>query len=148
MNACVITPMTANDLDWVCAEAACLHAHPWTRRNFEDALAAGNDAWVMHAGGEALAYAVVLRVLDEAHLLDIGVSLRAQGRGYGRQLLDWIADFARDQGAVAFFLEVRVSNATALALYERSGFSEIGRRRGYYPAVDGREDAIVMRRDL
>ena len=64
------------------------------------------------------------------------------------QILDWLAEGARTRGACDFYLEVRPSNAAALRLYARSGFVEIGRRRGYYPAADGREDAIVMRRTL
>lgn len=143
-----IAPMSADDLDWVCAQEAALQPHPWTRGNFADALAAGNEAWLMRVEGEPVAYAVVLRVLDEAHLLGIGVALSAQRRGHGRRLLQHLCEHAAKEGAGSFFLEVRVSNDAAQALYRDMGFDEIGRRRGYYPAADGREDAIVMRRAL
>ncbi|GAB1461001.1 hypothetical protein MASR2M50_27760 [Thauera sp.] len=91
---------------------------------------------------------IVMNVLDEAHLLDIAVTLEAQGSGLATRFLDWLAETARARGARDFYLEVRPSNTAALRLYARGGFVEIGRRRGYYPATGGREDAIVMRRAL
>lgn len=136
------------DLDWLCAHETDLHAFPWTRGNFVDALAAGYGAWKLCAGAEALGYAIVLFVLDEAHLLNMGVVRAEQGRGKGHALLALLCARARERGATQFFLEVRPSNAAARALYESEGFVGIGRRRGYYPTVDGREDAIVMRKAL
>lgn len=140
--------MQTEDLDWVVAREAELHAHPWTHGNFVDSLSAGHDAWIMRRGEEALGYAIVLKVIDEAHLLDIGVVGAAQGQGLGQEFMAWLCEEARQAGAVSFFLEVRTSNAAALRLYQRLGFVEIGRRRGYYPAGSAREDAIVMRRTL
>lgn len=149
MSAVAVVAMRPEDLDWVAAREAELHAHPWSRGNFADALAAGNDAWIMRRGEDPLGYAVVLKVLDEAHLLDIGIVGSAQGQGLGRVLMEWLCDAARDAGVGSFYLEVRPSNAVALRLYQRLGFEEIGRRRAYYPAGQGlREDAIVMRRAL
>lgn len=135
-------------LDWLCALEADLHAFPWTRGNFADSLDAGYGLWRIVAGDEALGYAVVLQVLDEAHLLNMGVARSAQGKGYGLALLDWLAATVRARGASQFFLEVRPSNAAALRLYDKAGFSQVARRRGYYPAAGGREDAIVMRKAL
>lgn len=141
---CVL-PMAATDLDWVGAREVELHAFPWTRGNFEDSLAAGHGAWVMKLGGAPIGYAVMLTVLDEAHLLNISIIGEVQGQGYGRSLLEHLCARAREGGATQLFLEVRPSNEAALALYRKAGFEQIGRRRGYYPAPDGREDAIVMR---
>lgn len=148
LSGASIAPMSTDDLDWVCAQEAALQAHPWTRGNFMDALGAGNEGWIMRVAGEPVAYAVVLRVLDEAHLLGIGVAVSEQRRGYGRRLLQHLCERAAKEGATSFFLEVRVSNDAAQALYRGMGFDEIGRRRGYYPGGVGREDAIVMRRTL
>lgn len=135
-------------LDWLCALEAELHAFPWTRGNFADSLAAGHGLWRIAAGERALGYAVVLEVVDEIHLLDMGIAREAQGKGHGLALLDWLAAKARAGGATQFFLEVRPSNAAALRLYEKAGFTQVARRRGYYPAPEGREDAIVMRKAL
>lgn len=138
-------PMTEQDLDWVVACERDLHAFPWTRGNFVDSLVAGHGCWLLKVQGRRAGYAVMMRVLDEAHLLDISVDRSFQGHGHGAALLDHLRDEARRHGATQFFLEVRPSNEAALALYRKHGFEHIGRRRDYYPAVDGREDAIVMR---
>lgn len=148
MRTLDFAPMGEADLDWVCARETELHAHPWTRGNFVDSLAGGHDAWILNCDGARAGYAVVLHVLDESHLLDIGIVPAMQHGGLGGDFLAWLAAGARARGSTSFFLEVRSSNAAALRLYERCGFAEIGRRRGYYPAHAGREDAIVMRRAL
>ncbi|MDR3213955.1 MAG: ribosomal protein S18-alanine N-acetyltransferase [Azoarcus sp.] len=141
-------PMTERDLDWVMTQEAGLHPFPWTRGNFADSLAAKHLCRLMLDGGSPVAYAVVLVVIDEAHLLNISVVRGEQGRGLGGRLLEYLADDVRCCGVRRFFLEVRPSSAHALAMYQHAGFVEIGRRKGYYPAAIGREDAIVMRRDL
>ncbi|MDR1229386.1 MAG: ribosomal protein S18-alanine N-acetyltransferase [Azoarcus sp.] len=137
-------PMEEGDLDWVTAQEANLHAFPWTRRNFTDSLASGHFCRLMYDGASPVAYAVAFMVLDEAHLLNISVTDGEQGRGLGCRLLEFLMDEARHNDGRRFFLEVRPSNARALALYRRAGFVEIGRRTGYYPSSGGREDAIVM----
>lgn len=144
----VFLPLTDADLDWVVREERDLHPFPWTRGNFADSLAAGYSCWLMMADGQRAGYAVVLMVMDEAHLLNISVVRSMQGLGLGRSLLDFVAGTARQRGATQIFLEVRPSNASALALYRNSGFEPISRRKAYYPAPEGREDAIVMRKGL
>ena len=142
-------PMTDEDLPWVVEKERELHAFPWSEGNFADSLRAGYNSWVMHDGAGPVAYAVMLTVIDEAHLLNISVVREAQRRGLGGKLLDYLFSMARQAGASQFFLEVRPSNTAALALYEGRGFVAVGRRKGYYPAPEGgREDAIVMRREL
>jgi ribosomal-protein-alanine N-acetyltransferase len=69
-------------------------------------------------------------------------------RGIGTQLLEHLLEFARGLGVGDVFLEVRPSNTVAIRLYQSHGFSQIGMRRGYYQAQDGREDAVVLRRTL
>ncbi|SIQ56229.1 [SSU ribosomal protein S18P]-alanine acetyltransferase [Aromatoleum tolulyticum] len=142
-------PMTDEDLPWVAENERELHAFPWSEGNFTDSLRAGYNCWVMHNGPEPVAYAVMLTVIDEAHLLNISVVRAVQRQGIGGMLLEYLSSEALRAGATQFFLEVRPSNTAALALYERHGFVAIGRRKGYYPAPGGqREDAIVMRREL
>lgn len=151
MNAVAsdFSPMTDHDLDWVVDHEAALHAFPWSRGNFVDSLAAGHSAWVMRVGGSPAAYAVMLMVLDEAHLLNISVAREFQGARLGTALLRHLFAEARRCGASQFFLEVRPSNSAALALYRSHGFQPIGRRKGYYALREGgREDAIVMRLEL
>ena len=91
---------------------------------------------------------VLMMVLDEAHILNISVCRSRQGCGLGRQLLQHLGEVARKAGGSQILLEVRPSNESALALYRKVGFEMIGRRKGYYPACNGREDALVMRLPL
>lgn len=142
-------PMAHVDLDWIVEHEQDLHAFPWTRGNFSDALDAGYSAWVARVDRSPVAYAVMLLVLDEAHLLNLSVVRAMHRRGLASACLVFLFDLARKQGASQFFLEVRPTNMAALELYRRHGFEPIGRRRNYYPAPGGgREDAHVMRADL
>lgn len=140
--------MTEADLDAVSAAEARIHAFPWTRGNFLDSLTAGHGAWLAREDGRLSAYAVMMRVLDEAHLLNISVLPELQRAGRGSALLGHLLGLARMRTVKRMLLEVRPGNVSGQGFYQRHGFVEIGRRRDYYPAHEGREDAIVMARDL
>lgn len=140
--------MTADDIGAVTAIEGAIYPHPWTRGNFGDSLAAGYHCWVVECGGEICGYSVVMIAAAEAHLLNLSVAAPWQRRGIGREVLGFVLKLARDYGARQVLLEVRPSNGAALALYASAGFAEIGRRRGYYPAGDEREDAIVLELSL
>lgn len=140
-------PLQAGDLDAVMAVEARCYSHPWSRGNFEDSLRAGYAAEVAcDAAGELLAYRVAMTALDEVHLLNLTVAPDAQRRGLARQALARLRDEARAGGACSLWLEVRAGNLRAQAVYAAAGYAEVGRRRGYYPAVGRREDAVLMRR--
>lgn len=141
-------PMSADDLDAVVAAEARIHPFPWTRGNFADSLAAGHGAWLVREDGRMSGYGITMQVLDECHLLNISVVPELQRQGHGSAVLAYLCDLARAQGARRMLLEVRAGNRSGLGLYRRHGFAEIGRRRAYYQAHDGREDAIVMALDL
>jgi [ribosomal protein S18]-alanine N-acetyltransferase len=139
-----------DDLDALMAIENDVYPFPWTRGNFLDSLYNGYEAWVMRDDdGALLGYFLLMLALDEAHLLNISLRRDLHGKGLGRTLLDKAVAVARDKGAVTMFLEVRPSNQRALQVYERYGFLQVGRRKGYYPAnANAREDAIVMRLEL
>ncbi len=136
--------MTEAELDAVLAIEPHLSSHPWTRGNFVDSLASGYSAWVLLDGTRIIGYSLMMLVLDEAHLLNLSVAKAYQKRGLGRLLLEHMIAIARKHNAANMFLEVRPSNISAIALYENIGFNEMAIRRGYYPAHNGREDAVLM----
>jgi ribosomal-protein-alanine N-acetyltransferase len=140
--------MQQSDLDAVLEIERAANPFPWTLGNFKDCLNAGHNAWVFHTGTKLIAYTIVQSVLDEAHLLNICVAPEHQRKGYGKQILQHVIDFARDKDAALIVLEVRNSNYRAQQLYEQFGFNQMSVRRGYYPAEGGREDAILMGLDL
>lgn len=143
-----VVPMLAADIDAVLAIEERVQVFPWTHGNFADALAAGYDGWVAREIDKVIGFAVLMRAVDEIHLLVIGIAPEFQRAGRGRALLGFATRQAREAGMARMLLEVRPSNAAAIAFYRSAGFAEIGRRCGYYPASTGRENAIVMAREL
>ncbi len=143
-----ISRMTADDLDAVVALEASLQDFPWSRGNFADSLVAGHEMRVLRLGGDVVGFSVVVSIVDEAHLLVIGVDRRHHRHGHGARLLRQVIATARAAGAARLLLEVRPANTQAIAFYQSFGFKQIGVRRGYYPAVAGREDALVFEMEL
>jgi len=137
-------PMMADDLDAIMEIEPHIYSHPWTRGNFADSLKSAHNAWVLLHNEEIIGYALMMMVLDEAHLLNLSISKAYQKQGLGRLLLEHMISIAQTLNAANMFLEVRASNISAIALYENIGFNEMAVRRGYYPAHHGREDAILM----
>ncbi|MEO8487688.1 MAG: ribosomal protein S18-alanine N-acetyltransferase [Betaproteobacteria bacterium] len=143
-------PLMLADLAHVAALERQIHAAPWTFANFRDALAAGHCATVAEREGRIVAFGVLMLAPGEAQVLNLSVVHDARRQGLGRTLLRRFVDIAVRAGAEQCFLEVRMSNAAALALYADEGFAPIGRRHDYYPATATmpREDALVLRRAL
>jgi [ribosomal protein S18]-alanine N-acetyltransferase len=143
-------PLRADDVPVVAALEREAHIAPWTPGNFVDALAAGYSMAVGVAGSRIVAYGVLLLAPGEAQLLNLTVAADARRRGLGRTLLRRFLADAKLRGADQCFLEVRVSNAPAIALYAAEGFVPVARRVAYYPphGKGEREDALVMRRSL
>ena len=140
-----LEPLEAARLEQVLQVEQRAYPHPWTRGNFLAALKSGYHARVLLAGDVLLGYYVAMQGVDEVHLLNITVAPEHQRLGWGRIMLDALALWARGLGAQWLWLEVRVSNARAIAIYEAHGYRRVGLRRNYYPAGHGqREDAVVM----
>ncbi|PLR41136.1 ribosomal-protein-alanine N-acetyltransferase [Chimaeribacter californicus] len=120
------------------------HAFPWS-----DATFAGNQGerylnLKIEAGGQMAGFAITQIVLDEATLFNIAIDPVFQRRGLGRELLEALIAQLEARGILTLWLEVRASNAGAIALYEQLGFNEVSLRRNYYPTATGREDAVIM----
>ncbi|HAF43697.1 MAG TPA: ribosomal-protein-alanine N-acetyltransferase [Gallionellaceae bacterium] len=145
----ILRDMSEADLDVVLRIEREVHAHPWTAGNFSDALRSKYLCKVYESETDGMVgYAILMLAVDEAELLDIAIAAGQQRHGWGRKLLEEMMALARRQNMQRMVLEVRASNAAAIALYRKAGFSDIGLRRDYYPAENGREDAILMGRDL
>lgn len=129
-------------------EARCFTT-PWSAGTFRNLLHRdGAELWVAIEGQHEglVGYYVLWCVEDQAELANIAVDESARGRRIGSLLLDHALDLARSRGAESMYLEVRVSNATAAAMYEARGFEQIGVRRDYYDRP--REDARVLMKRL
>lgn len=143
-----LRPMREDDLVAVHALEERAYEFPWTLGIFRDCLRSDYAAWVLEEEGAVIGYVLMSVAAGEAHILNVCVAPELQGRGLGRKLVRAILHVARGRAAERVFLEVRPSNTGAIALYHDEGFNEIGRRPRYYPAKDGREDAIVMAMEI
>ena len=137
-----------SDLSTIMEIETAAHAYPWSEKIMLRYLHKQDSVWVMDEQGTHVAHAVISTVLDEAELLMVSVLPERQGQGLGRALLTRVIEILVERKIVTFFLEVRESNAPAIALYDALGFNETGRRDGYYPHPDGREDALIFSLDL
>lgn len=131
-------------MDAVLAVEQQAYTHPWSRGNFTDSIRSGYQAQVLVGDDSLIGYFVAMKGVDEVHLLNITVAPAFQRQGWSRVMLDALATWSRGQGAQWLWLEVRVSNTRAYSVYLAHGYQRVGLRRAYYPAFEGREDAIVM----
>ena len=139
-----ITPAANEHLPQLTAlERICFPADPWSESVYRAALDNPAVAILLAQGedGALLGYAVLSTVLDEGNLDNIAVARPARRNGVADALLSALTGFGREHLA-CLMLEVRASNAPAIALYEKHGFAAVGRRKNYYDAP--REDAILM----
>jgi [ribosomal protein S18]-alanine N-acetyltransferase len=139
-----IRRMVPTDLDAVVAIEREVFLFPWTRGNFGDSIESGYHCLILEQGGEVLGYGVMTIGAEEAHLLTLSIAAGSQRKGWGERLLREFIRIAKERLARTMFLDVRESNRAAARLYERIGFRQIAKRRGYYPAMGGREDSLVM----
>ncbi len=140
--------MTPEDLDAVMAIEIEVYPHPWTRGNFSDSIKTGYNCRIMECGGEIAGYGVIAIAAGEAHLLNLSIDVCFQRQGHGSRFLQYLIMAARGARARGLFFAGRPSHEAGLGLYAKHGFRRIGVRRDYYPAPEGRENAIVLSLDL
>jgi ribosomal-protein-alanine N-acetyltransferase len=144
----VIRPMMELDLPEVAGIEQASYTFPWSENIFRDCLRVGYTCRALDLAGRIIGYAVMSLGAGEAHILNVCVRDEFRSVGFGRRLLENLLERAAAAGVSEAFLEVRPSNLAAIRLYQHLGFEQIGIRRGYYQAPDGREDAIVLKREL
>lgn len=160
----LVRPLNWGDLDRIIEIELAAYPFPWSRGIFADCLRVGYDCWGLQMGKQLVGYCIQTEAAGETHLLNLCVAPEWQGRGFGSLLLEHTVRIARSHRCSCVFLEVRPSNAAGIALYEKHGFSVIGRRPGYYTAGPAplpepadsaagelpraREDALVMKLEL
>lgn len=139
-----VRKMRPEDVDAVVAIETEAFGSPWRRETFLDLIDRPTaELLVMVEEAEGVVgYAVLWCVLDQGELANVAIARHMRGRGLGRVLLAEVLAVARARGVETVFLEVRESNAPALGLYRRFGFSQVGHRRGYYDHP--KEDARIL----
>lgn len=140
--------MQLSDLPAAMAIERAAYEFPWTEAVMRDCFRYGYIRKVYETSTGIIGYAFISIGAGECHFLNICIAPLHQRQGHGAQLVQQLLQTAREAQARSAFLEVRISNTTAFRLYDRLGFNEIGVRKGYYPAHTGREDALVLAREL
>ena len=140
--------MLESDLTEVMVIELGAYPFPWTKAIFRDCIRAGYRCQVLINHHRIDAYGIISVVAGESHILNLCVRPELHGCGLARHLLQHLLSVARSDGAKTIFLEVRPSNIVARRLYTSAGFSELGLRHHYYPAAKGREDALLMAKEL
>jgi ribosomal-protein-alanine N-acetyltransferase len=140
-----IRPMRAGDVPEVVTIERGAYQFPWSEGIFRDCLRVGYVCRVLVTDEEVVGYGVMSVGAGEAHVLNLCIAEGHRCRGLGRELLRSLIECAGAAGAAEAFLEVRPSNTTAIRLYLALGFEQVGMRRGYYQAANGREDAAVLK---
>lgn len=139
-----IRAMHPTDLDRIILIEREIFLFPWSPGNFSDSIDAGYLCQVMEQADTIVGYGIMMMSPDEAHILTLGISANWQKKGLGKKLLQHLIQSARNMNAKSILLDVRESNLGAAQLYQQMGFQQIATRKGYYPAMCGREDARVM----
>jgi ribosomal-protein-alanine N-acetyltransferase len=139
--------LTAADLDAIEAIERVAYPTPWSRSMFAAEIAKPSSIALgaFTAEGELAGYLIVSRYVDAWHVMNVAVAPAHRRLGIATALLRRLFELTSDDARRGYTLEVRVSNADAIQLYERLGFRARGRRRGYY--TDNREDALIMWRE-
>ena len=143
-----IRRLSLQDLDPIVAIENAVYPTPWSRSMFAGELAKPSSVSLGAFDGEAgglVAYLIVSRYVDAWHIMNVAVHPECRRQGVASRLLDELFELTAGDHRRGYTLEVRVSNSTAIALYERFGFEPSGVRRGYY--TDNREDALIMWKD-
>ncbi len=144
MSKFLIRQMERGDLDAVQCIEQQVYPFPWSNQIFIDSMEAGSLLVVVEQQQQVVGYAVQSTAAGETQLLNIAITPNEQGQGLGGTLLQWLIEQARKQQSEMLFLEVRLSNQIAQALYQQMGFNEIGMRKDYYRVQGGkREDALI-----
>jgi ribosomal-protein-alanine N-acetyltransferase len=138
-------PAKSEELLWQLAEASYQEGSPWTCQQFKEDLAVAHSHYlVLNLPMEG--FISYHQVLEEAEICNLAVLPEKKGQGIGKQLLQAMIRSCLAAGVERIFLEVRVSNFPAQALYLRSGFEIIGRRKNYYSHPQ--EDALIMEKKV
>lgn len=140
----MISSLTSADLPMAYQIEKRSQVFPWSEETFISSQGKTYFNIKLHTQKEMLGFAITQIVLDEATLFNLSVDPLYQGQGCGSFLMEYLINYLKERKVKHLWLEVRVSNLSAIRLYEKSGFHQISTRRNYYPGNKGKEDALVM----
>ncbi len=145
LDDALLRPMFQDDVDAVVAIEEANQEFPWSEGIFRDCIRVGYHCWVFDWQGEVVGFTIMTTApAQESHILNVCIKPAYQGHGMGSRFVHLLLKLSQHDGAEAAFLEARISNKRAQALYERLGFEKTAIRKDYYPDHNGHEDAMIM----
>ena len=144
MTEMTIRQADVKDVDAIYEIETLCFPDPWSRESLREELGKNPRAFYVGAeiGREVVGYAGLWWILDEGHITNVAVKPGFRNRRIGSQIIEAMLEHTGEQGIRHYTLEVRASNVSARALYEKFGFEVLGVRKGYYQV--GHEDALIM----
>lgn len=143
MNELLIRPMEELDLPQAAAIEKEAITPPWSEQAFRESL--GLEHTILLAAiqdGQVAGYCVCYQSFEEGEITNVAVKKELRGQGIAGKLLEKLCSYGKERGLERYILEVRASNEPAIHLYERSGFTRVGIRKGFYEQPV--EDAVIM----
>jgi ribosomal-protein-alanine N-acetyltransferase len=140
--------MTLGDVERVMRVEHEVYEFPWTEKIFSDCIRVGYYCWLALQRQNIVGHAVISVSAGESHMLNLSIAREHQRRGFGKEFIEFLIQQAQEKQAQTMLLEVRPSNTAAISCYNSAGFNEIGLRKDYYPAPEGREDALLFARHI
>jgi len=142
----MIEVMNSSHVAQIAALEKICFSDPWSEKSVASELDNKLAFWLVATEGETVAgYIGSQTVLDETDMMNVAVHPDFRRQGIAEALVNELVENLKKMGSHCLTLEVRASNAPAIALYEKLGFSEIGRRKNYYR--NPREDALILRKE-
>ena len=139
--------MTADHVGQIAELEKLCFSDPWSENSVASELNNRLSVWLVALDGDAVAgYVGSQTVIDETDMMNIAVHPDYRRQGIGQELVERLCELLRERGSKGLLLEVRVSNGSAIALYEKLGFVQVGLRRNYYR--NPKEDALILRKAL
>ena len=143
----IIRKMNLGDVSAIAELEKLCFSDPWSENSIASEIENPLSYWlVAEVDGVVVGYVGSQSVLDAADMMNLAVSPDYRRKGIGQALVNALVDYLQENNVIALLLEVRVSNAPAIALYESLGFEQVGRRPQYYH--NPREDAFILRKEL
>lgn len=135
-----------SDLPYLMLIENAVHVSPWTEDTFQVCFQSNCTGWAIEIDKRIIAFIFIAMSSTECHVLNLCVDRPYQRKGWGQVLLEHALKHAASKYIQYIYLEVRQSNTSAIKLYEKSGFQQVGTRKDYYPTSAGREDAYILAR--
>jgi len=144
----MLRKLRLDDLPYIIAIEQQTQLVPWTAEAFKICFSRDYYGWVLEIEQKIVGFIIVVVHGEECHIMNLAVLSNYQRQGWGTSLLTHALQTAQKNGARFAYLEVARSNTRAIGLYEKLGFYQVGERKGYYPVLQGREDALVLAKEL